>query len=82
MPPIAKIIVAESPTARRRAESWQVVETFHETSLQLRDVDASVAAPGRPNKKNNEQSFGDYKFPKIITISEIFVILRPKNIRV
>ena len=30
--------------------------------------------------KNNEQSYGDYGFPNSVTISKIFVFLRPKII--
>ena len=57
---------AESPTARRRAESWQAVETFHETSLHLRDADASIAAPERPNIK--EKTAVRYDLPLLENI--------------
>ena len=42
---------AESPTARRWAGTLSIVETCHGASLHLRDADAPIATPERPNKK-------------------------------
>ena len=60
---------AESPTARRRTVTKRVVETRHGTSLHLRDADASIAAPARPNNK-------DKKTTIVCLYPNIFVPLR------
>ena len=65
----AKNIAAESPTARRRTVTKRVVETHHGTSLHLRDADASIAAPARPNNK-------DKKTTIVCLYPNIFVPLR------